>query len=133
MRYFIVKQVVTEYTTLSIVLEAGDTAILYHQDGTYGYWGVQTEDENFLTKQHPECEAEEISFADIQNILRDCRMMKDYDAMIEKKIAEKYSIGRELKMRDLAPDSLERIEYEEYKEAVKAPIRLLKKAAGLIE
>lgn len=91
MKYYKVKQIVTEYTTLSIVLEAGETAILYSQDGNMQYWGVDNTDENFLTKQHPECEVEEMAYDEIKPILDNSRLSKEFNKMEDDGTNSKYN------------------------------------------
>jgi hypothetical protein len=106
----------------------------YHRDSNYEYHGVETEDiASFISSQPAELEISQLTYLEIEHILRDCKMMKDLDSIIETRIADRYSTGKELKMRDLAADHPDRIEYEEYKESVKAPIRQKKKDIGLIE
>ena len=78
-------------------------------------------------------EAIELTFAEIEPILKTCCRMSDYDKIIETKIAKRYSVGKELKMRDLPLTDPERIEYEVFKESIKAPIRSQKKEMGLIQ
>ncbi len=134
MKYFKAKKIITELTTLLINQINQEKLIHYHDDGEYDYYGVETEDiDGFIAAQYPELEAKELSYQEVKQILDNCRLMKEFDNIIEQKIAERYSIGRELKMRDLSPTDPERIEYESYKESVKAPIRLKKIEFGLIE
>jgi len=96
----------------------------------YEITGAENIDE---TAQHPECEVEELTFEDVQPILNECALMKSFNEIIERKIAEKYTIGRELKMVKLDYDDPERIEYEGFVEAVKTPIREMKREKGLIQ
>jgi len=135
MRYFKVKKVVVpppEDTTLSLVHSPEEKAIAYSEIDGYQYFGVDTQDANFLAKQHAACAVEELTFAQIKSILDPCRMMKDFNTIIENQIAETYSFGRELKMRDLPVTNPERMEYEAFKELVKIPIRAKKVEFGLI-
>lgn len=91
MRYFKVKQIITEFTTLSIVLEAGETSILYHQDGAMQYWGVDNVKEDFLEKQNVECEVEEMTYEEIKPILDNSRLSKEFNEMEEDGTDIKYS------------------------------------------
>ena len=50
----------------------------------------------------------------------------------ESQILERYSVGREFKMKELPSTDPERVEYEAYKQSVKIPIRLKKVEFGLI-
>jgi hypothetical protein len=133
MKYFRAKEVVKDNTTLSLRTMNQEKMIHYHADEDVNYFGVETEDvESFLAAQPAEIEATELTFAEIKSILDDCRMMKDFNTMIENQIAEKYSVGREFKMRDLPATDPERVEYESFKESVKVPIRLKKLEFGLV-
>lgn len=129
MKYFKAKRVITEHTTLTI---EGMDVIFYDYDGVYDYCGVADVDVNsFLNSQPPEIEAEELTFQEIKPTLQFCKKMLDLDKIIEKDIAKKYSMGRELKLRDLPVNDPERIEYEEYKEICKEQIRAIKVEMGL--
>ncbi len=132
MRYFRCKQIVNDITTLSLKTDAMETSYLYHQDGDMQYWGVQTDDPGFLLSQHPECEVTELTYPEMAPILKSCKMMRDLDIIIETEIAKEYSIGKELKLRDLAANDPERIEYEITKEAIKVPVRAKKVELGLV-
>lgn len=133
MKYFRAKEVVKDNTTLSLRAVNQEKMIHYHADDDINYFGVETEDvESFLASQSAEIEATELTFTEIKSILDDCRMMKDFNTMIENQIAEKYSVGREFKMRDLPATDPERIEYEAFKAYVKTPIRMKKQEFGLI-
>ena len=91
MRYFKVKQVVIPKpvdTTLSIVTDGN--AILYLRDGDIEYWGVDTTDEDFLSKQHPECEVVELTFDEAKSILDNSRIKKDTDLIGEHCTSKQY-------------------------------------------
>ena len=92
MKYFRVKQVVLPKpvnTTLSIVTN-NESAILYLRDGEVEYWGVDTTDADFMTKQHPECEVVELTFDEAKTILDNSRIKKDTDLIGEHCSAEQY-------------------------------------------
>ncbi|MDP3444565.1 MAG: hypothetical protein Q8T08_17030, partial [Ignavibacteria bacterium] len=113
MKYFRAKKIVTELTTLLIRPIDQEKLLNYHSEDEYEYYGVETEDlDSLLAAQLPELEAQELSYQEIKPILDNCRMMIDFNSIIESQIAERYSFGRELKMRDLLPTDPERIEYE---------------------
>ena len=132
MKYFSAKEVVKDNTTLSLRSINQEKLIHYQTDGDVNYFGVETDDVTaFLAAQSAEIEATELTFEAIKPILDNCRMMKDFDTIIEDQIAERYSIGRELKMRDLTTTDPDRVEYETFKESIKTPIRLLKVDFGL--
>lgn len=131
MRYFKAKLIVTEHETKSLVAENQiKYAEIVEQEQVFEIIGVETIDES---AQHPECEVEELTFEEAQPILNECALMKSFNEIIERKIAEKYSIGRELKMVKLDYDDPERIEYDGFVEAVKTPIREMKREKGLIK
>jgi hypothetical protein len=127
MYYYKSNIIVTEYSTLTLV---GEGLIQYAGIDGCGYYG--SEQQIDMNVQHPECEVEELTFEEVQPILNECALMKSFNEIIDRKIAEKYTIGRELKMVKLDYDDPERIEYEGFIEAVKAPIREMKREKGLI-
>ena len=130
MRYFKVKRIITDYETKSLVAENQiKYAEIVDDDQVFEIIGAETIDE---AAQHGECEVEELTFDEVQPILKECHLMKSYNEIIERKIAARYSIGRELKMVKLAVDDPERLEYEASVESVKAPIREMKREKGLI-
>lgn len=133
MKYFRAKEVVIDNTTLSLHAAGMEKVICYHKDENFSYYGIEIEDAaSILSSQPVEIEAAELTYEQIKPVLDDCRMMKDYNSMIEQQIADKYSVGREFKMRDLPTDDTERVEYEAFKESVKEPIRIKKKEMGLV-
>jgi hypothetical protein len=133
MRYFKVKRIITDTTTLSFNAN-GNEMIVYDSDDIYDYVGVNVDDsEMLLVMQNSEIEAEELSYETIKPILENCKKMLDYDLIIEAEIAKKYTVGREFKMKELPITDPKRIEYEAYKEIQKAPIRLLKIEKGLLQ
>lgn len=133
MKYFRAKEVVIDNTTLSLHASGMEKVICYHSDENFNYYGIETEDAaSILSAQPVEIEATELTYAEIKPKLDNCRMMQDFNTMIEEQIAEKYSVGREFKMRDLPTDDPERVEYEAFKETVKAPIRVKKQELGLL-
>ncbi|MGK9367511.1 hypothetical protein ACSSWA_01260 [Melioribacter sp. Ez-97] len=132
MKYFKKKNKSAAYTVITPVELYAKRIIYYHQDNDYAYIGVETDDvNNFINSQPSELEMIELTFDEIKEILDNSRLMREFDNIIEDEIAKKYSIGRELKMRDLPPDDPERLQYEAYKESIKEKVRLLKIEAGL--
>jgi len=134
MRYFKAKKVVDELTTKSFSqINDKDKIYRYEEKDGVEYLGVDSADIPTLLKAQPvELEVKELTYDEIKPVLDDCRLMKDFNAIVEKEIAEKYSVGREFKMLNLAATDQERLDYEAFKEAVKAPVRLLKKDMGLV-
>jgi hypothetical protein len=133
MQYFKIKKVVTEHTTLSLVYDESDTVFKYDEIDEYEYWGVQTENVNFLTKQYAECEAIELTFAEIKPVLENCPMMKNINERIEKEIAKKYTVAQELGLTNGDHNSQEYITYRNYVDECKAKFHQLKIDSGLVE
>ena len=86
MKYFKHKAVVTEYTTLSLVVPDG--VVTYQYTETLA--GVDIADsEEFLAQQHPECEVTELTFQDVESELKECRLYRDIDESAAKTILNK--------------------------------------------
>ena len=129
MKYFRYKPVVTEYTTLSLVVPDGVVAYQY----TENLAGVDIADsEAFLAQQHPECEVTEQTFQDVESELKECRMFHDINAIVQRMIAERYSIPDEIKMVKLPIDHPERVAYQKYVDECRAYGRTMKVQRGLI-
>ena len=129
MKYFRYKPVVTEYTTLSLVVPDGVVAYQY----TENLAGVDIADsEEFLAQQHPECEVTELTFQDVESELKECRMFHDINAIVQRMIAERYSIPDEIKMVKLPIDHPERVAYQNYVDECRAYGRTMKVQRGLI-
>lgn len=131
MKYIKAKEIINDITTIRL---QGENIINYHKDNDYSYYGVNVDDvQSFLVNQPAEIEAVELSYEEIKPILKECALMKSYDEIIEREIAKRYSVGKELKMRDLPITDPDRIEYENYKAEIKEKIKLQKKEVGLIQ
>ncbi len=129
MKYFRYKPVVTEYTTLSLVVPDGVVAYQY----TENLAGVDiTDSEAFLAQQHPECEVTEQTFQEVENELKECRMFHDINSIVQRMIAERYSIPDEIKMVKLAVDHPERVTYQAYVDECRAYGLAMKVERGLI-
>ena len=129
MKYFKFRSVTTDFTTLSIVIPYDTVAYQY----TETLAGVDIADsEAFLAQQHPECEVTELTFQDVESELKECRMFHDIDAIVQKLIAEEYSIPDEIKMVKLAVDHPERVTYQTYVDECRAYGRAMKVERGLI-
>jgi len=132
-KYFRAKKIVTELTTISVHQPGEEKILFYNSSDDLDYFGVDTQNvEGFIASQPVELEVQELSYQDMKPILDNCQLMSDFNSIIEKQIAEKYSFGRELKMRDLSLNDPERAEYEAFKESIKIPVRLKKVEFGLI-
>lgn len=105
MRYFKVKKVVVpppEDTTLSIVTAAEEKATQFSEIDGYQYFGVTTEDESFLTKQHAACEVEELTFNQIEPILKECVLYKSINMIVQLKIRKRYSPEKEAQLNRMS-------------------------------
>lgn len=132
MKYIKLKKVVTEHTTLSLVNNTEDPAYKYAEEGELEYWGVNTE-ANILTEQHTECEAEELTFAEIQPVLNNCKLMRDINKLIENEIAKEYTLAQEIGLTNSDWESQEYIDYRAYVAECKAKFLPMKITAGLVE
>ena len=129
MKYFRYKPVVTEYTTLSLVVPDGVVSYQY----TETLAGVDISDTAaFLAQQHPECEVTELTFQEVESELKECRMFHDINAIVQRMIAERYSIPDEIKMVKLPIDHPERVAYQNYVDECRAYGRTMKVQRGLI-
>ena len=133
MKYIKSKAIVTDLTTMRLHRLADETIINYLSTDIEINGVVLDDVVLFLASQPSEIEAVEVSYESIKDILNDCQLMESMNQIIENRIAEKYSIGKELKMRDLPLDDSSRIEYEMYKTSIKVQVNEQKKALGLIQ
>jgi len=126
MKYYKSKEVITDLTVLRLV--AQDT-ILYDKIGDIEYYGLSEEID--MSQQHSECEVEEVEFADIKLILDNCRLMQQLNQAIENKIAEKYTISKEIGLTNSDHSSEEYVAYRAYVAECKAEINAKKIELGL--
>lgn len=138
MKYVKAKKIVDELSTKQIKGFMNIIIFTFYGSSNDGFdhYGVNTDDAgllNLIASQDALIEAQEETYLEIAPLLKSCRMMNEYDKIVERKIAEKYSIGKEFKMRDLPPDNPDRIEYENYKSAIKTDVRLMKIEMGLLQ
>jgi len=136
MRYFKTKIVVEDYTTKRIIIPEGITNYCYAEIDRYEYSGVDTEDENFLINQHPECEAEEVTFAEIETILKSCKLYADVNELVVNKIREKYDVNAEAEMLNkgiINSSDAAYLTYRTYVEECIAWGNLKKQDYGLVE
>lgn len=135
MRYFKVKEVVKDYTTLSIVVDEKEKSILYDKWGDTQYFGVKTEDENFLNKQHQECEVVELDFIEMQPILKECQQMHSINSTITTMIRQQYSMDDEAKYNTIGilnPSDPDFVRFAEYKQKCREHGKNVKREMGLI-
>ncbi|MHB8840994.1 MAG: hypothetical protein ACYC56_04260 [Candidatus Aquicultor sp.] len=105
MRYFKVKKVVVpppEDTTLNIVTGLEEKATMFSEVDGYQYYGVETTDENFLAKQHAACGVEELTFTQVEPVLKECALYKSINEIVQTKIRSKYSAGDEIKLNRMS-------------------------------
>ena len=129
MKYYKYKQVITEYTTLQII---GDI-IRYDVIDGYSYCG--SKDGLDLSIQYPECEVQEITFSEIEPILKNCVHMKMIDNQIRDEIKKYYSIDDEIKLTKKAitnPLDEEYLAMQEKINQIKNVYNQSKKDIGLI-
>lgn len=130
MKYFRFKSVTTDFTTLSIVIPPDTVAYQY----TENLAGVDIDDTAaFLAQQHPECEVTEVTFQEVESELKECRMFHDINSIVQRMIAERYSISDEIKMVKLPEDNPERVTYQAYVDDCRAYGRAMKVERGLIQ
>lgn len=139
MHYFSVKKTVLappQDTTLGIVT-SGEPSYLYAEANGLQYWGVDTQDVDFLSKQHSECEVAELDFATISPILKSCALCESINQITQAKIRTQYSADDELKLNRLANNVAktqtpqEFIDYNTFVEECRAYGSQLKINAGL--
>ncbi len=128
MKYFRFTKVVTDVTTLNIIIPDGVETVYY----TDTLVGVDIPDSvPFLALQHEECNVTEKTFVEVEEELKSCRMYKDIDEIVKRKIHEKYSLDDEIKMLKLDKESTEYQEYDGYVQSCRAYGRNMKIAKGL--
>ena len=80
MKYFTAKQIVTEFTTISLVTELpSDKKYMYDRIGNIEYYGVDSvmSSDGFLSIQPPVIEAKEVTYESIRNIIEGSRLYID--------------------------------------------------------
>jgi len=107
--------------------------LMYDRLGNIEYHGLSddVDPEEVLALQHEVCEVEEVSFADIEEILKGSRLYTEINNQIESRIREKYSIGHEFSLLKLDPNSEEYLEYQSFVDQCREEGRLQKIALGL--
>ena len=136
MKYYKVKEVIKDFTTLSLIVNENEKSILYEKIDNIQYFGVETEDENFLSKQHPECEVVEMNFAEIQPILKECNQMKCINSTVTAMIRQEYSMNDEAKWNTIGilnPANPDFIKFAQYKQKCREYGNEVKKQMGLIQ
>ena len=120
MKYFKAKVVNTGIEVKSFVSpihepSTGGSNLMYDRQGDIEYHGLpdSVDPEEVLSLQHEECEVEEVSFADMEEILKGSRLYKEINAQVEQRIREKYSIGDEFSILKVDKTSPEYIAYQQ--------------------
>jgi len=129
MKYYKAKKVIADGTTYHFDTKENPSHL--YSNGDVEYIGVNTT-EDLLPLQRAEIAAQELTFAEIKPILDSCHLMKTINGMIERKIAEHYSIPQEIKMIKLPETNAERIAYQAYVDECKALFRPMKVEKGLV-
>lgn len=107
--------------------------LMYDRQGDIEYHGLpdEVDTEKVLSLQHEECEVEEVAFADMEEILKSCRIYKEINAQVEKKIRDQYSIGDEFSILKLEKTSVEYVAYQQFVDECREAGRVQKVALGL--
>jgi len=135
-RYYKVNTVQKDNTTLALVTAESDKSILYDSWGDTNYYGVDTEDVNFLNKQYPECNVQELSFEQILPVIKSCPAMNSANEQVVQLIREKYSVNDELKLVTIGitnPQDPEYLEHLQYKEKCREIGKQAKISMGLVQ
>jgi len=138
MKYFKAKVVNTGIEVKSFVStihkpSTGGSHLMYDRQGDIEYHGLPNDidPEEVLALQHADCEVEEVSFADMEEILKGCRLYKEINAQVEQRIREKYSIGDEFSILKLDKTSAEYLAYQQKVDEYREAGRVQKIALGL--
>lgn len=105
MRYFKIKKVVLappEDTTLSIVTTHEEKATPFSEIDGFQYFGVNTTDANFLTKQHAACAVVELTYLQVEPILKACALYKSINEIVQTKVHQRYNVDDEIKLNRIA-------------------------------
>ena len=131
MKYYKSKEVLTQYTVLRLVYDYTEEVIFYDRIDNMEYYGVKNPSENFLQKQHPECEVAEVQFNEIKSILKKCRLMQQFNETIRKNIAKKYDLSDEIGLANEDHTLDDYKNYRAYVKSCKDEINLKKVEYGL--
>lgn len=117
MKYFLFQKVVKDFTTLEPVIPPEVTSIRYNDT----LIGVNISDsQEFLAQQHAECEVSEVTFAEVVNELKECRMYHDIDEIVKTMIHNRYTLDDEIKLLKLDKTDPVYIEYQNYVDSCRA-------------
>ncbi len=103
-------------TFVSPIVPMNESArhLIYDRQGDVEFHGLpdDVDQEDVLSKQHAECEVEEVTFSDMEEILKNSRLYKEINAQVEKRIRDQYSIGDEFSIMKLEKTEQEYIDYQ---------------------
>ena len=90
-------------------------SLMYERKGDIEYHGLadESDTDEILGLQHAECEVELVSFADMEEILKECRLYREINAQVEQRIRNHYSIGDEFSMLKLTKADPQRVAYQQ--------------------
>ena len=132
MKYIKAKRITTATTTLSL-RPIDKEALICYESGDDEFYGVDVTDvEAFLAVQDPAVEAVEVSYGDIEPVLKASRLLRDINDITKARIAERYSIADEIKMLKLSETDSERVIYQTYVDACRGEGRTKKRELGLV-
>lgn len=131
MKYYKSKEVITKYTVLRLVYNPEEEVIIYDRIDGVEYYGVKNPSKDFLKKQHKECAVKEVQFADIQNILKKCRLNQQFNEAIRKNIQKKYDLYDEIGLTNEDHTLDDYKNYRAYVKSCKDEINVKKVEYGL--
>lgn len=90
-------------------------SLMYDRQGDIEYHGLgdDVDTDEILGLQHPECEVQEMTFADMEEILKESRLYREINAQVEQRIRDHYSIGDEFSVIKLSKTSAEYLAYKQ--------------------
>ena len=128
MKYFRFKNVLKDFTTLTIVVPVGVDSFLYSDTLA----GVRIDgSKEFLIQQHPECEVSEVTFEEIESELKQSRMYHDIDEIVKTMIHNRYTLDDEIKLIKMGVEHPEYIEYQAFVNSCREIGRNMKIERGL--
>ena len=135
--YITLKEVEKDCTTLGIIYGAGESVLKVAEINGKILFVAKTEQPNeFLVKQHPECEAELTSYSEMEKVIKASRAYQNINELVIDLIRERYGYDDEIKLLNIALADAENEEYLAYRAYVsecRDHGRIMKFAAGLSE
>ena len=117
MKYFRFKNVLKDFTTLTIVVPNGVDSFLYSDTLA----GVRIDgSKEFLIQQHPECGVTEVTFEEIVSELKQSRMYHDIDEIVRTMIHNRYTLDDEIKLLKLDKADSVYVEYQNHVDECRA-------------